>query len=150
MAERDLSRLCQSVLPPEFERLKQQLPRIQNFLDANLPEAVQGSVTVLSVNEAEIVIAANTPMVANYLRFHSAEIQQQLRESFQLEQAIRFRTIPDALLNPYRREPRQAPREVSAVAIDSIKRNAQWIEDATLRDALLGLADSLSKKRDEQ
>lgn len=150
MAGRDLSRLCQSVLPPEFERLKRQLPRIQEFLDANLPGAVQGSVTVLCMDEEEIVIAANTPMVANYLRLHSAEIQQQLRESFQLEQAIRFRTIPDALLKPRKRKPLQAPRAVSAEAVDSIKRNAQWIEDASLRDALLALADSLAKKRNEQ
>ena len=150
MAGRDLSRLCQSVLPPEFERLKQQLPRLQEFLDTNLPDAVQGCVTVLSLNEEEIVIAANTPMVANYLRLHSAEIQQQLRESFQMQQTVRFRTIPDALLKPRKREPLPAARAVSAEAVDSIKRNAQWIEDATLRDALLSLADSLARKRDQQ
>jgi hypothetical protein len=150
MAGRDLSRLCQSILPPEFERLRRQLPRIQEFLDTNMPEAVQGCVTVLSMNEEEIVIAANTPMVANYLRLHSAEIQQQLRESFQLKQTVRFRTIPDALLKPRKREPLQAARAVSAEAVNSIKLNAQWIEDETLRDALLALADSLAAMRDEQ
>ncbi len=55
------------------------------------------------------------------------------------------RTIPDALLKPRKREPLQAARAVSAEAVDSIKLNAQRIEDAILRDALLSLANSLAE-----
>lgn len=148
MAGRDLSRLCESVLPPEFERQKRQLPMIQAFLDENLPDAVQGRVTALSVNDEEVVIAANTPMVANYLRLHGAEIHQQLIEALQLKQAVRFRTIPDALLTQRKQKPLQAARVVSDEAVDSIKRNARCVEDSSLRDALLSLADSLAKKQD--
>ena len=143
MASRDISRLCQSVLPPGFEQVKRQLPQIQAFLEENLPEAVQHSVTLLSVNADEIVIAANTPMVANYLRLHGIEIQQQLRETFQLEQKLKFRTIPDALFNARKQEKPPPPRVVSSEAVSAIKRNAQCIEDESLRTAMLSLVDSL-------
>jgi len=145
MASRDISRLCQSVLPPGFEQVKRQLPQIQAFLDENLPQEVQHSVTLLTVNAEEIIIAANTPMVANYLRLHSAEIQQQLRETFQLEQQVKFRTIPDALFHARKQEKPQAPRVVNADAVRAIKRNAQCIEDESLRAAMLSLVDSLGE-----
>jgi len=150
MASRDISRLCQSVLPPGFEQVRRQLPQIQAFLEENLPEAVQHSVTLLTVNAEEIIIAANTPMVANYLRLHSAEIQQQLRETFQLEQRVKFRTIPDALFQARKQETLQPQRVVSREAVRSIKRNALCIEDETLRAALLSLVDSLGAPEAKQ
>jgi hypothetical protein len=149
MASRDISRLCQSVLPPGFEQVKRQLPQIQAFLEENLPEAVQHSVTLLTVNAEEIIIAANTPMVANYLRLHCAEIQQQLRETFQLEQQIVFRTIPDALLQARKQAKLQAPRVVGSEAVRAIRRNAQCIEDDSLRAAMLSLVDSLGAPQGE-
>jgi hypothetical protein len=150
MASRDISRLCQSVLPPGFEQAKRQLPQIQTFLEENLPEEVQRSVTLLTVNSEEIIIAANTPMVANYLRLHSAEIQQQLRETFQLEQQVKFRTIPDALFHARKQEKLQAPRVVNSEAVRAIKRNAQCIEDESLRAAMLSLVDSLGPSEAKQ
>jgi len=144
MASRDISRLCQAVLPPAFEQARQELPRIQKFLEENLPEAVRQSVTVLSVSAEHIAIAANTPMVTNYLRLHSAEIQQQLRETFQFEQQLKFRTIPDAMFQRRRQLPAAPPKAVSSASIAAIRRNAQWIEDAELRAAMLALADSLA------
>jgi hypothetical protein len=150
MAERDLSRLCQSVLPAEFEQVKRLLPPIQAFLDANLADAVKGSVTLLSVTDEQIVIAASTPMVANYLRLHSVEIRQQLRETFQLEQELKFRTIPDALMHPRKQAKLPRPQAVSAEAVAAIKLNAQWIEDEDLRAAMLSLADCLAADPESQ
>jgi hypothetical protein len=83
-------------------------------------------------------------MVANYLRLHSAEIQQQLRETFQLEQKLTFRTIPDALFNARRPVQLPAPRAVSSDSVSAIRRSAQWIEDDSLRTAILSLADSMT------
>jgi hypothetical protein len=54
-------------------------------LDANNHEILQPhsntqhcrqSVTVLTINQNEIVIAANSAMVANYLRLHSKQLRQ--------------------------------------------------------------------------
>lgn len=147
MAGRDISRLCQSVLPAGFDEARRQLPKIQAFLDSNLPDTVTGSVTVLSVDAEQIVIAASTPVVANYLRLHGAEIRQQLVETLQLKQALRFRTIPDAMMRPRAPVKLQPPRQVSTGSVDAIRRNAQWIEDEALRQALLSLADGLEAGR---
>jgi len=146
MARQNIAGLCRGVLPPEFERLARQIPRIQTFLEQNLPESVQGCVTLLTLNDEEIVIAANTPMVANFLRLHSIEIKQQLRETFNLEQELKFRTIPDALLKARAQEQLPEPEAVSGEAVDAIERNAQWIEDEELRAAMLSLAKSLRER----
>ena len=105
--------------------------------------AVKQSVTVLTINQDEIVIAANSPMVANYLRLHSREIQQQIRETFHFEQTLKFRTVPDSLLKLERQHSLPQPRQVSAESVEAIERNAQWIEDEDLRAAMLSLAKSL-------
>lgn len=143
MSSSDIGRLCQSILPPEFERVKRQLPEIQRFLEQNLPEPVNRSVTLLTLNQDEIVIAANSPLVANYLRLHAKEIQQQLRETFKLEQTLRFRTIPDSMLKLDQPDKLRDPKQVSAKSIDALERNAKWIEDDDLKAAMLSLAKSL-------
>ena len=143
MGSSRIDRLCQSVLPPGFERLQRRLPEIQRFLEQNLPEPVNQAVTLLTFNPDEIVIAASTPMVSNYLRLHASEIQQQLRETFALEQPVRFRTVPDSMLrlasNVYARK----PRSVSAESVAAIEAGARWVDDKDLRAALLSLAKSL-------
>jgi len=131
------------VLPPGFEQVTRLGPGIQRFLEQNLPETVNQSVTLLTINQDEIVVAANSPMVANYLRLHSREIEQQLRETFKLEQTLKFRTIPDSLLKLDNNEYRPHPEQVSAESIEAIRRNAEWIEDEELKAAMLSLAESL-------
>ncbi len=143
MGSSKIGRLCQSVLPAEFEQVKRQLPRIQSFLEQNLPEPVNQAVTLLTLNRDEIVVAANSPLVANYLRLHAAEIQQQLRETFGLEQSLRFRTIPDSMLKLDSPGALPKPGQVTEESIEALQRNAQWIEDDDLRAAILSLAESL-------
>ena len=143
MGTKKISRLCQLVLPPGFEQVNHLGPEIQRFLEQNLPAAVNQAVTLLTLNQHEIVIAANSPMVANYLRLHSKEIAQQLRESFNLEQALKFRTVPDSLLKIDQKPRLREPREVGAESIKAIRRNAEWIEDEDLKAAMLSLAESL-------
>lgn len=143
MSVSKIGKLCQSVLPAEFERVKRLLPGIQRFLEENLPEPVNQSVTLLTLNQDEIVIAANSPLVANYLRLHSNEIQQQLRETFKLEQVLKFRTIPDSMLRLERPVESPRPGRVSPASIETLHRGAQWIEDEALKAALLSLAQSL-------
>lgn len=146
MASKNLAQLCRSVLPDGFDQVVDMAPRIQQFLEQNLPEGVNQCVTLLTINTREIVIAANSPMVTNYLRLHGAEIQQQLRETFALEQPLKFCSLPASLLQvDSRGTTRQKPGTVSAEAIESISRSAEWIEDEKLKAALLSLAASLKK-----
>jgi hypothetical protein len=118
MSTSKIGRLCQSVLPPEFERVRRQLPEIQDFLEQNLPEAVNRSVTLL----------------------------QQLRETFGLQQSLKFRTIPDSMLKLERPDKLRDPKKVSADSIDALERNAKWIEDDGLKAAILSLAESLKNR----
>ena len=140
-----IGKLCESVLPAGFERVKKHGAQIQRFLEENLPAPLNRTVTLLSVDDAEIVIAAKTPVVANYLRLHQAELRQQLRESLGLEQSLRFRSLPDTLLQVERPQVRRSPRRVSAKSIEALERNARWIEDEDLRSAMLELAQSLKR-----
>ena len=143
MGSKKISSLCQSVLPPGFEEVAGLGPAIQHFLEQNLPESVNQAVTLLTVNQHEIVIAANSPMVTNYLRLHSSEIAQQLRETLHLEQVLKFRTVPDSLLRIDKNQATREPLAVSEESIRAIRRNADWIEDEDLKAALLSLAESL-------
>ncbi len=143
MASKRISGLCQSFLPAEFELVKRMAPGIQRFLEQNLPEGVNKCVTLLTLNQHEIVIAANSPMVANYLRLHGKEIRQQLRETFNLEQSLRFRTIPDSLLKLEKQTALRQPEPVGTHSIEALEANAKWIEDEDLKAAMLSLAESL-------
>ena len=145
MASRKLSALCRAALPAGFDQLCELAPRIQRFLEQNLPRGVAQSVTLLTVNQQEIVIAANSPMVANYLRLHSVEIQQQLLEAFNLERKLKFCALPDDLLKAATRDKPARPAAVSQESIASISRSADWIEDEKLKAAMLSLARSMSK-----
>ena len=140
-----IDKLCRSVLPPGFEDVRRKLPEIQRFIEQNLPQPVNRAVTLLTLYQDEIVIAASTPLVANYLRLHAREIQQQLRETFGLEQKLRFRSLPDSLLKPPVAETVRRPQVVDARSIEALRKNAEWIEDDKLREAILSLADCLGQ-----
>ena len=137
--------LCESLLPAGYDRVSKLGSRIQQFLRGNLPEPLNRTVTLLTVDDDEIVIAANTPVVANYLRLHQGELQQQLRESLGLGQRLRFRSLPQSMLRVDRPVAKRAPRRVSEQSIEALERNASWIEDEDLRRALLELAQSLKR-----
>ena len=144
-----IGRLCQSLLPEDFEKIRRRLPAVQQFLEENLPPPMNRSVTLLTITADEVVIAANSPLAANYLRLHSREIQQQLHETFGLQQSLRFRTIPDAMLQLARAGEVPRPERVSARSIEALRQNAQWIEDEDLREAMLSLAKSLETDPEE-
>lgn len=148
MGRQKLDRLCQAVLPPEFERLCRQGPAIQRFLEQNLPEPANASATLLSLNDDEIVIAAHSPAVVGFLRLHQREISQQLLETFGLKQTLRFRSVPESLLRVDTREKPSKPAAVSEQTVDAIRRSAGWVEDEGLKAALNSLADSLQSGRE--
>ena len=146
MASRKIDRLCQSVLPPGYERVERLAPAMQQFLEENLPEPMNRAVKLLTATDDEIVIAAYNPMVANYLRLHSTEIAQQIRETLGLEARLRFRTLPESLLQTGRRERKLEPRQVSRASIDAVRRGAESVEDEQIRAALLSLAQSMKSR----
>ena len=147
MTNRRIDRLCRSVLPAEFERVSRLAPEIQQFLEHNLPDSVRRSVRLLTLGRDEIVIAAYTPMVASYLRLHGAELRQQLRETFDLDLEVRFRTLPESLLQAADRPSTPPPRAVAAATVGVIERGAESIDDEALREAFRSLARSMKAGR---
>lgn len=143
MARRRLDELCRAVLPPGYEQMRRYAPGIQRFLEENLPPPANRCAALLKLDDNEIVIGASSPAVASYLRMHAAEIRQQLRETFGLEQPLRFRTVPDTLLRVDPPGGRRQPRRASPQSADAIERSASHIDDEDLREALLALARSL-------
>ena len=119
---------------------------MQQFLEENLPEPMNRAVTLLTATDDEIVIAAYNPIVANYLRLHSTEIAQQIRETLGLEARLKFRTLPESLLQAGPHRQQREPRPVSAASAEAIRRSAEWIDDEDLRAALLSLAQSMKQE----
>jgi hypothetical protein len=146
MASRKIDRLCQSVLPPGYERVKRLAPAMQQFLEQNLPEPMNRAVALLTATDDEIVIAAYNPMAANYLRLHGTEIARQMHETLGLEARLKVRTLPESLLQTGRRERKREPRAVSEASIEAVRRSAEWVEDEHLRAALLSLAQSMKRE----
>ncbi len=146
MSNKRLSNWLQSVLPNNYRQIKGQTSKYQLFLSEQLPDSITASVQVINVSTEEIVIAAGSAQVTNYLRLHARELQQQFDETFKSHQKLRFKTMPASLLQIDQRPPARKPAQVSAEAIKGISNNARWIEDDNLKQALESLARQLKKQ----
>ncbi len=144
MAGTRLDKLCRSVLPENYQQVVRGMPAVERFLDENLPPALRSNLTLLMLDDTQLVIGAHSPAVANYLRLHLAEIGQQLRESLNLVREIRVRTVPASMLRIAGDTTTvSAPQPVADDTVAAIERSADWIEDETLQQALRDLADAL-------
>ena len=146
MSNKRLSSWCQSILPANYKSIKSQTARLQNFLCEQLPESIAKRIHVINVTVQEIVVAVADPQIANYLRLHNRELQQQIHETFNLKQVLKFKTMPETVLQLSKRPQAGKPGKVSAEAAEVITNNAQWIEDEKLKNALESLAKTLKNK----
>ncbi len=146
MTTKTLAQWSKLVLPDNFKQVSKQTLVIQQFLMEHLPEPVNQQVSVINFSSKEIVVAASSPQVANYLRLYVAEIQQQIQETFQLSQKLTIRTIPDSLLKIERSPDLGKPTKVSNQTVENISRSAGWIEDENLKQSLESLANTLKDR----
>ena len=145
MSNKRLSSWCQSILPVNYKGIKSQTARLQHFLREQLSEPIAKRVHVINITDQEIVVAVDNAQVANYLRLHNRELQQQISETFNLRQTLKFKTMPETVLQLRERPKAKKPGRVSDEAADIITKNAQWIEDENLKHALESLAKTLKK-----
>ena len=150
MSTKTLAQWSKSVLPGNFKQVSKQTLVIQQFLMENLPEPINQQVSVINFSAEEIVVAASSPQVANYLRLYVAEVQQQIQETFQLSQKLTIRTAPDSLLKIERPPESGKPSRVSSETVAAISRSADWIEDENLKQSLEALAETLKGKSDSK
>ena len=108
-----------------------------------MPEPLAGAVTLLTADDQEIHVAADSPPLANYLRLYRAEIELQLNEAFGRPRRLQIRTMPAAAtrLAPVAAPP--PPRPVGAAALEALERSARCVEDDALRESLLALARAI-------
>ena len=145
MSTKTVGQWGKSVLPDNFAQVNSQILMIQQFLLEHLPEPINRQVSVINFSADEIVVAAASPQVANYLRLYTAEVQQQIQETFHLSQKLKIRTVPEALLKIDDPPKSNKPSKVSIETVDAISRGANWIEDENLKQSLQSLADTLKK-----
>lgn len=145
MANKSLLHWCQSALPRNYQSIKSLTEKYQNFLAQQLPADIAGLVQVIKVDRDEIVIAAASAQIANYLRLHARELTQQFSETFEGNRRLSIKAMPSSLLKVETSHVATSPQSVSKAAIDNIEKNAKWIEDEKLRGALESLAQQLKK-----
>jgi len=143
MSTKTLGQWSKSVLPDNFEQVNSHTLAIQQFLIEHLPEPINQQVSVINFSAEEIVVAAANPQVANYLRLYVAELQQQIRETFQLSQKLKIRSVPESLLKIDHPTSSSKPSKVSSETVAAIDRSASWIEDENLKQSLKSLANTL-------
>ena len=146
MTRKTLAQWSKSVLPDNFKQVSKQTLVIQQFLMEHLPEPINQQVSVINFSAEEIVVVTSSPQVANYLRLYVAEVQQQIRETFQLSQKLIIRTAPESLLKIDSPPKSGKPSKVSSESVAAINRSASWIEDENLKQSLKSLANTLKKR----
>lgn len=146
MTTKKLGQWCQSMLPPNFQQVNASTASIQQFLREQLPEPMNQQVSVINLSAEHIVVSVTSAQLANYLRLYVAELQQQIQETFKLTQSLKIRTMPDSMLRVTPLPGAARPSRVSAQTVESIQRNADSVEDESLKQALQSLAKSLKQK----
>ena len=146
MTAKSLRQWCHSVLPANFNRISKETSELQQFLTENLPEPSNRQVRVMNLTHDEIVVAVANPQIANYLRLHASEIEQQIRESLKLDRKLKFRSMPGSIFEVGKHPGTNKTTPVLPETVDAIDRNARWIEDEKLKQALQSLVDTLKQK----
>lgn len=117
------------------------LMALDGLLAELLPAPLNEHCHVLNVRDATLVLAADSPVWAARLRFHSAQLVKQLCE----RQTVTVRTVRIRVRSPqrgYRQDnPRPAARP-SARGSAMIRKAAETVSDDNLKSALLRLAKS--------
>lgn len=105
-----------------------------------IPPPLSDHSRVLSLRDATLVLAADSPVWAARLRFHTPQLVKQLRDN----PAVRVRTVQVRVRPP---QPPQAaeislraPRRLSASNVDALQQTARSLSDPGLRAALMRLA----------
>lgn len=111
-----------------------------------LPAPLNDHCRVLTIRDKNLVLAADSPVWAARLRFHTHQLLQQLSR----HRAVKLSTVrirvrpPDRQAVPDRRQP---PRRLLASSSTALKQTAQAISDPELKTALLRLASRHHTRR---
>ena len=143
MSKGDIKSFCRSVLPDNFEQVGQAVVDCQQALQSWLPQRLGTMVRVLTVSAQTVTVSASTPVVANYLRLHQADMQRLLSQTLGSQVTMQVKTSPASLADVELPARPTQPHRLQAKTIDAVASSANAIEDETLRAAMKSLAATL-------
>ena len=143
MSKGDIKSFCRSVLPQDFDQVSRVTGRCQKTLQSSLPDGVGNMVQVLTVHSNVVSVAANSPVVANYLRLHIDSLQKTLSSVVGPAVKIEIKTRPASLSQVALPDKPRQPKSVSPSTASRLSSSAESIEDDALRAAMQSLAKTL-------
>ena len=127
----------------QYSRLVSQaraLLGLDGLIQELLPDALKTHCRVLSVRDQTLVLAADSPVWAARLKFHSSQLVKQLNR----QQTVKLRTVRIRVRPPEKRvatERRNAPLKLGISSSTALRQAADSVSDPDLKSALLRLAN---------
>jgi hypothetical protein len=127
----------------QYSRLVSQaraLLGLDGLVQELLPDALKTHCRVLSVRDETLVLAADSPVWAARLKFHSSQLVKQLNR----QQTVKLRTVRIRVRPPEKRvatERRNAPLKLGISSATALRQAADSVSDPDLKSALLRLAN---------
>ena len=127
----------------QYSRLVSQarvLLGLDGLIQELLPDALKTHCRVLSVRDQTLVLAADSPVWAARLKFHSSQLVKQLNR----QQTVKLRTVRIRVRPPEKRvatERRNAPLKLGISSATALRQAADSVSDPDLKSALLRLAN---------
>jgi len=110
------------------------------LFSAQLPEPLKGHCRVLSVRDNTLVLAADSPVWAARLRFHTTQLVKQLNR----QQTVKLRTVRVRVRPPERPRAEQVgyrAKPPGKAGLVALRQTAVTVSDPALKSALLRLAN---------
>ena len=126
----------------QYSRLVSQaraLLGLDGLIQELLPDALKTHCRVLSVRDQTLVLAADSPVWAARLKFHSSQLVKQLNR----QQTVKLRTVRIRVRPPEKQvatERRNAPLKLGISSATALRQAADSVSDPDLKSALLRLA----------
>ena len=127
----------------QYSRLVSQtriLAALETLLQELLPEPLQARCHLLAIRDETLVLAADSPVWAARLRFHTPQLVKQLNRS----QTVKLRTIRIRVRPPEKRASTECHKTTihrSKNSTAALQQVAQTVSDPGLKTALLRLAN---------
>jgi hypothetical protein len=127
----------------QYSRLVSQaraLLGLDGLVQELLPDALKTHCRVLSVRDETLVLAADSPVWAARLKFHSSQLVKQLNR----QQTVKLRTVRIRVRPPEKQlvtERRNTPLKLGINSATALRQAADSVSDPDLKSALLRLAN---------
>jgi hypothetical protein len=127
----------------QYSRLVSQaraLLGLDGLIQELLPDALKTHCRVLSVRDETLVLAADSPVWAARLKFHSSQLVKQLNR----QQTVKLRTVRIRVRPPEKQlvtERRNTPLKLGINSATALRQAADSVSDPDLKSALLRLAN---------